>query len=289
MKKLIIPDQHQGIFGPDERPVGVFLNLEEAKYHSIKAFSYSYSKEFAKSPAHGQAYLAKEHRIDPDREFFKAVHYLTLEGDATDKIVIQDGTWSQKIKQDVIAPLKAQGKLVLKQDDYEAALKVSASLKANQKVKALIDCCMPEVSIFWTDHATGVYCKARLDMVGTFNGEMVLADLKSFTDLHNEKLMGYQVLNQSYHHQMAFYSMAINAIWGKFPKHLRWIFCEDKPPFANKIRTCPESLMNEGWIAMTKLLSSYKSCQEFNSWPAFEEDEKELELPGKKPELEDFR
>lgn len=287
--KINIPDQHVGIVGPDERPVGVFLSFPEIRYHQIRAFSYSYSKEFAKSPAHGQAYLDKEHRIDPDREFFKAVHYLTLEGKDSSHISIVDGTWSAKIKTDVIAPLKAQGKLVLKQDDYEAALKVSASLKANAKVKALIDCCEPEVSIFWTDHQTGVYCKARLDMCGTFNGDMVLADLKSFSDLHNEKLMGYQVLNQSYQNQMAFYSMAINAIWGKFPKHLRWIFCEDKAPFANKIRTCPESLMNEGWLTMTKLLSSYKTCQEFNSWPAFEEDEKELELPGKKPEVEDFR
>lgn len=287
--KLEIPQQHIGIIGPDERPIGVFLNLEESRYHQVRAFSYSYSKEFAKSPAHGQAYLQKEHRIDPDREFFKAVHLLTLE-DKPDGIAIVDGTWTQKIKADVIAPLKAQGKLVLKQDDYDTALKVSASLKANQKVKALIDCCMPEVSIFWTDAASGVYCKARLDMVGTFNGDMVLADLKSFSDLHNEKLMTYQVLNQSYHNQMAFYSMAINAIWQKFPKHLRWIFCEDKAPYANKVRTCPESLLNEGWATMTKMLSSYKTCQEFDSWPGFEEDEKELELPNNmKPPVEDFR
>ena len=289
ISKIQIPQQHFGIIGPDERPVGVFLDMPENKYFQVKAFSYSYSKEFAKSPAHGQAYLQKEHRIDPDREFFKAVHYLTLEGNDSSHISIVDGTWSAKIKADVIAPLKAQGKLVLKQDDYDTALKVSASLKANQKVKALIDCCMPEVSIFWTDHATGVYCKARLDMVGVYNGDMVLADLKSFSDLHNEKLMTYQVLNQSYQNQMAFYSMAINAIWQKFPKHLRWIFCEDKAPYANKVRTCPEQLLNEGWATMTKLLSSYKSCQEFDSWPGFEEEEKELELPRSNQPVEDFR
>ena len=287
MNKIKIPDQHVGIIGPDERPIGVFLDMPEEKYFAVKAFSYSYSKEFAKSPAHGQAYLKKEHRIDPDREFFKAVHLLTME-DRKEDIVIQDGTWTAKIKAEVIAPLKAKGKLVLKQDDYDSALEVAASLKANTKVKALLDICHPEVSIFWTDHITGVYCKARLDMVGEFNGEMVLADIKSFGDLHNERLMTWQVMDKFYHHQMAFYSMAINAIWQKYPKHLRWIFCEDKPPFANKVRGCPESLMNDGWTVMTKLLGQYKSCQEFDSWPAFEEEDKDIEIEVKKVE-EDFR
>jgi len=279
--KLNIPDKHVGYMDPDGKRVGVFLNLKEEDYFAVKAFSWSYSKEFAKSPAHGQAYLSKEFKIDPERQFFKAVHCLTLE-DRPDDIVVVDGTWSAKVKTDVIEPLLKQGKLVVKQADYDDAKNVAAGLKANPKVTDLLNRSESEVSIFWTDPSSGVYCKARIDLLGAYNEDYVIGDLKSFGDLHAEKLIGWQVIDKFYHHQMAFYSMAVQHIFGKFPKYHRWIFCEGKPPFAHKVRTCPENLLNTGWQEMNKMLERYKACQEFGTWPAFEDTELELELPEKK-------
>ena len=66
----------------------------------------------------------------------------------------------------------------------------------------------PEVSIFWTDRATGVPCKARLD----YWKPKAIVDLKSFENslgLPVRKAIARAIANYRYHLQAAFYLRAV--------------------------------------------------------------------------------
>lgn len=271
---MLIPDNKKGFVGELGLPMGIFLSMPEEQYFKVPAFSYSFSKEFAKSPAHGQAYLSKEFEIDPDRQFFKAVHLLSLEAHRSDDVVVVDGTWSQKVKAEVIAPLLAQGKVVVKQKDFDAAKAISNKLLKNKSYQDLVKESHTEVSIFWQQN--GVYCKCRIDRLSINSMGIALFDQKGFGDISSDNLIKWQVLDKKYHWQMAFYGMAVYDIFKEFPNQYAWVFCEDKAPFEHKIRSAPQKLIQVARDEILQQLEKYKTCLEFGVWPGYEEEIKEL-------------
>lgn len=261
------------------RLMGLHLNLPEAEYHAVKAFSYSGSKEFARSPEHFKAYLNKEWEVDPDREKFKAVHLLCLEPELHDRLVVVDGVWRGKVKEQV-QELQKQGKIVLKPDAKEEAETIASRMKAHSVAGPVLSKSICEVSIFWIED--GVYCKCRIDILAIVPGYGIcLIDLKNFGDLSSEGLIGYQIGEKKYFMQMAWYSRAIEVVFGEAPKKVSWFFVEAKPPHGIKIRTCGHALLEPGWIAISSMLPSYKECLENDVWPGYAEDEQDAGMPDK--------
>lgn len=260
----------------DGKPMGFFPNMPEAEYHAVKAFSYSGSKEFAKSPEHFQAYCQKEWEPDADREKFKAVHLLCLEPDTQSRIVVKDGTWAGKIKAEV-QELQKQGFVVLKQKDLEAAKDISAAVLRHSLAGLILSQSLPEVSLFWMED--GVYCKARIDILSITAHGIVLGDLKNFGSLASKHLIGHQIARNFYHHQMAFYGRGIKQVFGHYPIKNYWVFVEEKKPHGIRIQNCPEAGIEAGWLAISQMLPKYKECLEDNVWPCYPEDEEDALLP----------
>ncbi len=261
-----------------ERPMGLWLDMPEAEYHAVKAFSYSFSKEFGRSPAHGQAYLKKEWEVDPDREKFKAVHLLCLEPKMQERIEVKDGVWRDKLKAEV-QELQRSGKIVLKQKDFDAAKLISESVKQHSLAGLILSNSLCEVSIFWIED--GVYCKARIDILSITPHGICLGDLKNFGDISSEGILGYQIGDKKYNHQMAFYSRAVEVVFGQKPIRHYWIFVEDKEPFGVKVRNCTEPMLDAGWLAISTLLPQYRECLESDVWPCYEEEEMDAGMPDR--------
>lgn len=257
------------------RRLGLFLDLPEADYHAVKAFSYSGSKEFSKSPEHFRAYLEKEWEIDPDREKYKAVHLLALEENPS-KIAVIDGVWRGAVKESVQL-LQRQGKVVLKPDALKDAQEISAKIRAHSLAGLILANSLCEVSIFWME--MGVYCKARIDILSITEQGVCLGDLKNFGDISREELVGSQIARNKYNWQMAFYSRAIEAAFGAPPIKRYWIFVEDKKPFGVKVRNCTDPMTEAGWLGLQGLLPQYKECLENDVWPGYAEDEADAGMP----------
>ena len=258
------------------RPMGLHIDMPEAEYHAIDAFSYSGSKEFAKSPAHFQAYQKKTWEIDPDREKYKAVHLLCLEPELQGRLKIVDGVWRDKVKAEVQA-LQQAGNIVLKTDARNDAQAIADAILEHSLAGPILKKSLAEVSIFWVE--AGVYCKARIDILSVLPQGVVLGDLKNFGSLANEHLIGSQVARNFYHHQMAWYSRAIEVTFGEQPIARYWIFVEDKKPHGVKIRNCNDAMAESGWASISALLPRYKECKEDDVWPNYAEDEQDVELP----------
>jgi hypothetical protein len=263
--------------GVDEhgRPLGLFLDMPESDYHRVKAFSYSFSKEFSKSPAHGQAYLKKDWEIDPDREKYKAVHLLALE-DNPSRIIVRDGVWRGALKDEVIG-LQKIGRVVLKSEALEDAKTIAHKIRSHSLAGLVLQNSLCEVSIFWMEN--GVYCKARIDILSVTDAGICLGDLKNFGDISREELIGYQIARNKYNWQMAFYSRAIKAVFKQDPIKRYWIFVEDKAPFGVKVRNCTDPMAEAGWLGLEPLLPQFAECLESDVWPSYAEDEADAGMP----------
>lgn len=273
--KLELP---QGFVCPETgRRLGLFLDLPEADYHAVKAFSYSGSKEFAKSPAHFKAYGEKEWEIDPDREKYKAVHRLCLE-EKSSKIVVKDGVWRGELKAEV-QKLQRAGNIVLKADALEDAKTIARKIREHSLAGLILSHSLCEVSLFWMEE--GVYCKARIDILSVTDAGICLGDLKNFGDISGEELIGYQIGRNKYNWQMAFYSRAIEAVFGYPPIKRYWIFVEDKEPFGVKVRNCTDAMSEAGWLGLSQLLPRFKECLEDDVWPCYAEDEADAGMPDR--------
>lgn len=258
------------------------IGMPEDVYFDQPGLSYTSSKEFMKSPAHYQAYLKKEHELDPDREFFKAVHLLTLEEpDAANRIVVKDGRWAGKLKDEVVE-LKARGYIVVKQEAFDRANQVAASIKASKQAATPLKEGYGEISMFWTDPATGVCCKGRIDCLEIAGDEVRIYDLKNFSGLHDEELMGKQVINLKYHYQMAFYSLGAMAILQPETIVTKWIFCEDDAPYGVKVRRCPVWLLDKAYLQyQLDIIPRFGNCIASQKWPCFDDgSDKELFIPA---------
>lgn len=263
-----IPEEKLNQVTSNGLPLGIYLNMPEDAYFAVDAFSYSYSKELQKSPAHAKAYKTKEFKIDPDRQFYKAVHLLTLEESRSADITVVDGTWSPKVKTETILPLLHTGKVVVKSEALERATAMAFSLKENPHLREIFKNGYSEISIFWFE--SGVYCKCRIDRLSFVNEKICLLDLKSFGDLYSEDLIYWQIRNKFYHHQMALYSLAIRNIFGSLPDQCLWAFCEDEPPHGHKLRSCPGSLLADGYTKMLALIKRHQTCLDFDHWPNYD-------------------
>jgi hypothetical protein len=259
------------------RLMGLFLDMPEADYHKVKAFSYSFSKEFSKSPEHGQAYLRKEWEIDPDREKYKAVHLLALEENPS-RIIVRDGVWRGALKEEVLQ-LQKLGRIVLKADALEDARKISEKIRSHSLAGLILENSLCEVSIFFMWN--GVYCKSRIDILSITEMGICLGDLKNFGDLSSEELMGYQIGKLKYNWQMAFYDEAIFSAFGTRPIKRYWIFVEDKDPHGVKVRNCTDAMVEAGRLVFESLLPKYKQCLEDDIWPGYAEDEADAGMPDR--------
>lgn len=232
------------------------------------------------SPAHGQAYADKEWEADPTREMYKAAHLLTLEPEEHARIVIKDGRWAGALKEEV-ETLQGQGYLVLKQKDFDTARAMSASIKSCPRAADALKKSIPEVSLFWMEETPEglVYCKARLDALTLDDSGIFLHDMKAFTDLSDEELLGIQVMKRGYHMQFGWYSRGIFKVFGEGPLKCSWAWVEDEKPYGVKLRSCPPSIIDQGWAPFPDLLKRYAKCERDNIWPLYDDEETDITMP----------
>lgn len=257
------------------RRIGIVFDEPDHSYHSVRAFSYSFSKEFRKSPMHGKAYFTRTWESSSDRELFKAVHLMALE-ETTSRIAIVDGVRRGAVKTEVEA-LQAQGKIVLKPDAYEEAKAISAAIRGHALAGLILKNSICEVSLYWMQD--GIYCKARPDIISITEHGIVLGDLKNFGDCSRNGLINYQISQNAYHLQQAFYSKGIEAILGKPPIKKFWTFVETKAPHGVRLFNCTDAMCERGWAEYEAMLPRYKQCLETDNWPGYDEAEVDADLP----------
>ncbi len=134
-----------------------------------------------------------------------------------------------------------------------------------------------EVTVFWADDETRVYCRARLDSVSSYGGKVVI-DLKSCENAQLEEF-SRAINNCDYHFQGGHYLAAGNAVEpGAFDRYL-FGAVERNPPFASRLWMLSDRALAKGAARRSRCLSTLRQCIETKAWPAYPDTIDVIDLP----------
>lgn len=173
----------------------------------------------------------------------------------------------KQIALDFEAKCENEGLTAISSDDFGTICDMAAAIDENKIARALLTG-ETEKPFFWTDEATGIYCKCKPDCITWYEGKKYIVDYKttdSCADGHFEascRKYGYKLQAGMY--------------WeGVFDNTLQdmgfaFVAQEKKPPYAVRVYFCTPEYVKEGRDQFHELLSTLKYCQENNDWYGYE-------------------
>lgn len=282
---------------------GVYANLTMDQYHGQLTPSPSISSSGlrlldGKSPAHwwAQSYLNPDRpeKSSPALSFGSAAHALVL-GDevfsARHVVEPWEGTrskncpgWKTVEKREWIADQQAAGKVVIRQEELARIEQMAEVMRRYPLVQQGIFSGEVERSMVWQDAETGVWLKARPDVLPA-SGFVV--DYKTAVSAHPVDLQKASA-DHGYHVQLALVRegmIALGLIKPEDIQHMTFalIAQEKEPPFAvNHIELAALDItdpINRGAQVIRRAVRKFARCVAEDYWPGYEAPSGAVGLP----------
>lgn len=277
------------------RPMGVVYDMPFDQYLQIDALSASGLRVLARSAWH------YKHRgnIEPTPQMLRGTlaHCAVLEPDALASryIVVPDDAprrptaaqWAAKSPSaDSKAAMgwwrefqqRAQGRQIVPAADYAITQQQLRAVSADPTIAAILRQGRSEVSVFWVDAATGIYCKARPDHIGTAGGFTVL-DLKSTAD-ESPSGFGRSAARMKYHLQQAHYIAGVEDAMRRKVDAFVFAAVTSAPPVLAVPYILTDELQEQAEDERRELLELYARCKESDEWPAYGAGLQLLDFPA---------
>lgn len=168
--------------------------------------------------------------------------------------------------------VKHEGKIILPAKDYDWCLKAAEAMQQNAMAMSVLNMAgvKKELCIIWLDRGTGIKCKAKLDLLGRWQGSInVIADVKStdcdMSDDELEKAVG----RFGYEIQASSYLGGVNAL-SESEREFWFIWVNSKNPSAIRVTNLDEWALKEGEHKYRKAITAWAKCQEtgvYKGWP----------------------
>lgn len=123
-----------------------------------------------------------------------------------------------------------------------------------------------ELSIYWTDKATGVRCRVRPDWLKELPGLALAVDYKTCRDASPQGV-SRAIKDHSYHQQDAFYT---DGIWAALaPEDVRFVFVfqSKTAPYLITVRELTQQDRDIGRARNERALRIYADCEATGVWP----------------------
>lgn len=263
---------------------GFYPGTSEIEYRNWDAVSFTRMKLFKKSPQHVWAYMTQPPESKPAQELGSAIHMASLEpkrfeeeyfaapgGDRRTKGVKE--AWANALEDN-------PGRIGLNPKDWDTCRGIRDSIWTRHDYAAALlgGEGFNECSYVWTDPATSLRCKARVDRATmTPEGYSALVDLKSIQEA-SEHRMEFAIRDFGYHIQGAHCIEGLEVLI-PVPRLWKLIFCEKDRPWAVRVREVGVASMELGKRERHRYLSQYKRCLETGRWPAYEQGCKVIDVP----------
>jgi PDDEXK-like domain of unknown function (DUF3799) len=275
---------------------GIYANVPIDVYHGANLCdgpsisSSGLRTLFNESPAH---YWAKS-PYNPDREpeadneafvLGRAAHHLLLGEDDFSTLfimrpeMIEGEAWqgNKKICKAWIETQKAAGRTVLTPNQINQIRGMAKSLAANTLVKVGLLNGLIEHSMVWKCKDTGIWKKARPDVIPNFSGDY--ADLKTTPSVQFEDVMR-SLADFGYCQQGALVCEGHAALIDKGDTTFSLAFVEKNAPYAVRISTLWHEDLARGEQQNYAAAEIFKNCMSENHWPGPADDDAQfLPLP----------
>jgi len=272
---------------------GMYPNVDIEDYHGDLCVGFSTSHSpletlFAKSPAHfwDQSWMnedAEERKVTDAMNLGRACHHLFMGEKNFNKHYVRrpekapDGSaWNgnKTICKDWIAKQNKDNLTIISPDQIDKIVRMKTSLEKEPMVQAGVLSGQVEQSFVWKDKETGIWLKARPDVIPSQDtGDF--ADLKCVSDISDNGIMKI-IGNFGYHRQAALVLEGAHHVLGT-PLDLRGpgengmsvslVFIETTRPHCVEVITIRPSDLKDGMEENRLALNLLKRCLDDGEWP----------------------
>lgn len=270
-----------------DRPMGLVRGMSFEHYLAVDALSASAMRLLSRSPWHYR------NRIEtaPTRPMLNGslLHCAQLEPEALAMryaVVPEDAPrrptaaqWNAKkpsqASSDAMAwwrdfEASAAGRLIVPADDFAVTQQQIAAIQAEPYLRELFAAprADAEASIFWIDSATGIYCKARPDVLHWIDDKRVrVVELKSSAD---ESPDGFSraLTSMGYHRARAHYVDGLQALGYEVAEYV-FAVVTSAPPVLAVPYWLDEEDAQQGADECAELRDRFAWCLKENRWPAY--------------------
>lgn len=284
---------------------GWYPGVPDEVYHSANGISSTALRKVLKSPAHYKASLETTVEPSDDMRLGTLTHLVVLQPDLLCERVsvlpndapkrptaIQRAAKKPSQKAlDAVAwwddfTQKSEGKMVFGQGELDTANAMADSIRKHSIASMAFGSGQSEVSCWHEDEETGEMLKARFDYLR--DGAKAIVDLKTCRDA-SEDGFSRHAYNMGYHIQAAYY-LDLCQKYDVSRNSFVFVCVEKTPPYAVNVFTVSEASLALGRKKYRQALNTFALCKKTDSWPAYSEELKTLDLPkwAGKGEIEEF-
>lgn len=236
-----------------------------AEYQASEGLSKHTLDHFHTAPAYMKFKQSKEFKPSRAMELGTVVHDLVLENKQTFAVApacdrrTKEGkaTWQEFCEQNV-------GLLIVtEEENAQITGAADSARRLLEKIQYASDDC--EVSLYW--ERDGVQCRGRLDLMGEFNDENVIVDLKTVTRISN---FDRSFFDLRYDVQAEWYRFGAQQVFGLTPSFIFLAVDMEPPHLAQYVFPSTEVLIGAA-NAIDEDLMNYKLCKELDTWPGLPE------------------
>jgi hypothetical protein len=265
---------------------GVLFNMPEEQYFGSDALSASGCKLLL-PPSCPALFQHKMSNPVPAKKAFdegKAAHALVL-GTGADVVEIPFDSRRTNAAKAFIAEAYAAGKVPLLPPQMRKVEAMAEELGRHREAAALLTDGTAESSWFWTDPASGVRRKARLDWY-RWDGEIV--DYKSARAVDLQSVQ-QAVFKYGYHMQSGSYTDAVEACERALSRTRPYILIwqMNTAPYIVTVTKLDPEVIALGRIRNREAINIYAECVRTRHWPGFSDQIETLTVPDQYEEFQD--
>lgn len=260
---------------------GVY-DIPENQYHADPVEAGSLSNSGAKLilPPNCPAifhYRVEHPEFSGEMDYGAAAHKLWLKS-GPEIVECEFDAWTTKAAKEKRAAARAEGKVPLLSKDLRQVEGMVEELKRHPYVPALFSNGKAEQSLFWTDEASGMWCRARLDWLPNSRELMYVPDYKTIAKASIDEIER-QIYRFFYHMQGAFYVDGVLALGLAERVVFMLVFQERDPPYLVRVIQVAREAIATGRDRKRRALDTFAECLRTDTWPGYPEEPTIVTLP----------
>jgi hypothetical protein len=186
--------------------------------------------------------------------------------------------WKTKASKDWRESMVAEGRQVITPEDVATIKGMAASLARHPLVASGLLQGEVEVTLAWKDAETGIWLKARPDVLPR---DTILVDLKTCASAAPVAVRR-AIAERGYHMQLALAGEGMKATLGIEPGNDDYVlvFVETAPPYCVNVKPVAAETIQFGRRQIRRALRRFADCLSRGEWPGYDDDGVTAYLPG---------
>ncbi len=253
--------------------------MTEAEYRALPAVNWSTLKAMEQSPLHYRYALDNPRADSPTLAAGRLLHTLVLQPERFGlDYAVYDGDGTRSSREYKAWAAEHEGRTLFKRSEIGDIMNAAAALRAHPAAGEYVNDphAVREHPVVWTDRATGLTCKARMDLA--LPHRRTLCEVKSSATIDPHRF-GLVAGRMGYPKQAAHYAAAFEAAFGVPCERIVFLVVELDPPHDAGALLLDDLHRAQARRDVDALLARVAQCRRLNRWPGRYPAEHVMTLP----------